>query len=171
MTFDESFTLLVGNEGCFTKNSRDAGNWTGGEVGKGTLLGTKYGISAASYPALPIETLSLAQAKAIYKEDFWGKCKIDYLPESIRFDVFDTAVNSGVSRASKLLQKTAGVKEDGILGIVTLTAISKLAFDPQRLDKRFNAQRILFITALSQANWGNFGKGWMIRIANNMLKD
>lgn len=169
MNFEKSFTLLISNEGCFTLSAKDSGNWTGGREGSGKLKGTKYGISAASYPHLDIENLSLTMAKEIYKRDFWDKCRADELPEQIRFDVFDTAVNSGVSRAIKLLQRAVGVQEDGIIGPKTLAAAANL--EGFLLDKRFNATRLLYITELSISAWSNFGRGWVTRIANNMLKD
>ena len=37
-------------EGGYSANPKDPGNWTGGKVGVGKLLGTKSGIAAASYP-------------------------------------------------------------------------------------------------------------------------
>lgn len=171
MNFEDSFNLLIDTERGLIYNRNDAGNWTGGKVGVGELKGTKYGISAASYPKLDIKNLTITDAKAIYKRDYWDKLKLDNIPERIRFDLFDTAVNSGCVTAAKLLQATVGVEEDGIIGLVTLTAVAKVGFIPDRLDKYFNAQRLLYITELSDKNWDNFGKGWAKRIANNMLND
>ena len=171
MTFDKAFEILIGHEGKFTLNRLDNGNWTGGNIGEGTLKGTKYGISAASYPTLDIAGLSLDEAKIIYKRDFWDKCKCQSLPEEIRFDIFDTAVNSGISRAIKLLQKSLKVTQDGNIGIKTLEAASQMAFIPGRLDKTFNANRLLFITSLNDKQFNEFGRGWVNRIANNLLKD
>jgi hypothetical protein len=37
-------------EGGLSMDERDPGNWTGGAIGKGELRGTKYGISAQTYP-------------------------------------------------------------------------------------------------------------------------
>ena len=44
--------FLGPEEGTLSLDPTDTGNWTGGAVGRGTLVGTKYGISAASYPTL-----------------------------------------------------------------------------------------------------------------------
>ena len=57
--FKQAFDLLIGHEGGYTNNPNDPGNWTGGKVNSGTLRGTKYGISAASYPTLDIKNLGL----------------------------------------------------------------------------------------------------------------
>ena len=42
MNFDKAFDRLIGHEGGFTNDSRDAGNWTGGKVG-GIVTGKQIG--------------------------------------------------------------------------------------------------------------------------------
>src|SRR5574340_333023 len=96
MEFAEAFQRLLGNEGAYSEDANDPGNWTGGRVGEGELRGTKYGISAKSYPALDIANLTEDQAQAIYYADYWMAHKLDQLPDVLRFDVFDGAVNSGL---------------------------------------------------------------------------
>lgn len=169
MQFEDAFKLLIGNEGGYTNDTRDRGNWTGGKQGKGVLKGTKYGISAMAYPDVDIKSLTLGQAQAIYKRDYWDACGADNLPESIRFDVFDTAVNSGVARAKKILQAAIGVVADGVIGPVTLATAQ--AMDAQRLDKRFNAERLRFVSTIGGKEWELYGKGWVVRIAGNMEVD
>lgn len=164
MNFDEAFRLTIGHEGGFTQNPKDAGNWTGGKVGVGLNKGTKYGIAANSYPNLDIKNLTLDQAKAIYKRDYWDKAKCDSLPNGLRFHVFDVSVNSGVSRGIKNLQQAVGVSADGIIGNQTLNAISLQKEDEILLS--FYAFRIAFYTSLS--SFSTFGKGWMNRVSSNL---
>jgi lysozyme family protein len=163
MDFDDAFDRLIGNEGELSMDRHDRGNWSSGKVGVGVLRGSKYGISAASYPKLDIGSLTLEQAKIIYKEDFWDAIGLDDLPNDIKFDLFDTAVNSGVSRAIKLLQKAVGAKEDGILGPNTINN----ALSTMNIKNKFNAHRLLFMCDLDA--WKTQGKGWARRIANNLL--
>jgi len=168
MNFDQAFEKLIGNEGDYSNDMRDPGNWTTGRPGyPGVLKGTKYGISAAAYPDLDIKNLTLEHAKAIYKRDYWDACEMDKLPDAIRFDLFDTAVNAGVKPAQKILQAALSVKTDGVIGTVTLQAA--VLADPQCLDKRFNAHRLLYLCNLK--TFADFGKGWVRRVANNMLVD
>jgi lysozyme family protein len=164
MNFDKAFELLIGHEGGYTTNPKDAGNWTGGKVGVGVNKGTKYGIAANSYPNLDIKNLSLDQAKAIYKRDYWDKVKGDQLPQSLAFHVFDMAVNSGVSRGIKLLQKTIGTNEDGLIGPKTLAAVN--AMNVNHAIHIYNANRLQFYTSLR--DFSVFGKGWVNRVANNL---
>lgn len=164
MNFDKAFELIIGHEGGFTDDKRDPGNWTGGKVGVGTLKGTKYGIASNSYPSLDIKNITIDQAKAIYKRDYWDRVKADLLPDDLRLHVFDMAVNGGISRAVKLLQKSVGVSEDGSLGPLTLSAVNKA--NPFKLVLDYNANRILFYTSLS--TFSTYGKGWVNRVARNM---
>jgi lysozyme family protein len=154
MNFDEAFEILIGHEGGYTPGKGDPG----GE--------TKYGISKRAYPNLDIRNLTLAQAKDIYRRDYWNRLKADTLPESIRFDLFDTAVNSGPGTATRLLQRAVGTAEDGNIGSVTLAAVKVMT--PWEVKSKFNACRLYFMTTLSV--WDRFGRGWARRIASNLVR-
>ena len=95
-------------EGEYSDNPADKGNWTGGKVGVGILKGTKYGISAASYPHLDIKNLTRADAKDIYWRDYWLKTGADKLKWPLSMIQFDTAVNMGTGAASKLQHESNG---------------------------------------------------------------
>lgn len=156
MNFDRAFEILIGHEGGYVNDPRDPG----GE--------TKYGISKRSYPRTDIKNLTLDQAKEIYKRDFWDAMKADYIPDgAIRLDIFDMAVNSGLKTCTKLLQRSLGVNDDGVLGPDTLAALHDLKWTSDELRSKFNANRLLFYTSLS--TWKTYGKGWTKRVANNML--
>lgn len=153
MQFDEAFEKLIGHEGGYVDDPRDPG----GE--------TKFGITKRTYPNLNIKALTLAEAKAIYRRDYWARVQAELLPAGIRFDAFDMAVNSGVTAAIKLLQTTVCVEADGIIGPQTMTAIR--AMPAIRFVAHFNARRLLFMTDLK--NWPAHGKGWARRVAENIL--
>ena len=53
------------------------------------------------------------------------------MPFPIAFAHFDAAVNTGVRQAAKLLQRAAGVEDDGRIGAITLGAVR--AADERRL--------------------------------------
>ena len=165
MNFDQAFERLIGHEGGFQNSPKDRGNWTGGVIGQGRCIGTKYGISAMSYPGEDIEHLTLERAKEIYKRDFWGPAGCDVVPDAVKFDLFDTAVNSGVLTAIKMLQRAAAVDGDGRIGPRTLLAANTM--DPERLAARFNGWRLDFLND-NPRTWEAFGRGWAQRIADNL---
>ena len=164
ITFDEAFKRLIGHEGGYSTDRRDPGNWTGGRVGVGTLKGTKFGLAANTYPNLDIKNLTLAQAKAIYKKDWWDKLGADGMHSAIVFQLWDFAINAGKSRAIKELQQAVGVPADGIIGPQTLAAVN--AHDLNDVILSLTAERLKFYTSLS--TFKTYGKGWTNRVADNL---
>jgi lysozyme family protein len=165
-SFDDSFAALIGNEGGYTTDRNDRGNWTSGQVGVGQLKGTRYGISAMSYPTLDIANLTLDAAKQIYKRDYWNKFGGDLLDPALAFQVFDGAVNSGVNPSIKWLQQAAGSTPDGVIGPVTMAAIA--AKNPKALIAAFNGYRLKYMASASA--WPTYSKGWALRVADNLIK-
>lgn len=137
--FERSMTFLRKWEGGFQNNPEDHGNWTGGRKGVGELKGTKFGISAASYPGLDIVNLTQEQADAIYRRDYWQRSGADKLQWPACLLIFDTAVLHGVGTALNW-QKEVG------------TDAFVLA-----------AKRLRRYTQLD--NWSVFGAGWTNRVA------
>jgi len=164
LNFDEAFDRLLGHEGELSLDRNDRGNWTSGQVGVGELKGSKYGVSAMSYPDLDIANLTKDEAKLIYRRDFWDRINADELHDGVAFQTFDFAVNSGIETAVRKLQAALGVADDGYWGPVTAAAAKAMSESDQIL--RLNAQRLRFMRRLS--TWQGNGKGWALRIANNL---
>lgn len=165
-TFDDAFELLVGIEGGYQADRRDKGNWTSGTIGVGECRGTKFGISAASYPEVDIKNLTLADAKVIYRRDYWDKCRCDELPVGVDYVTFDIAVNHGRKDAIQWLQVAAGADPDGVFGPATLKAV--LARDPLRLIEEMSVCRQMDF--LRSKAWGTYGKGWTRRTMHTIVK-
>jgi lysozyme family protein len=153
VTFDQVFDKLINHEGGYVFNPHDPG----GE--------TKFGISKRSYPHLDIHSLTLADAKTIYRRDFWDRAQCDKLHPDLAFDLFDGAVNSGIGQAIRWLQRAVGVADDGVVGPLTLASINR-ENDTSAIRARYNGHRLDFMTRLS--TWDVFGKGWARRIAFNL---
>lgn len=151
--FNTSFARLINSEGGYTWHEKDPG----GE--------TKFGISKRSYPDVDIKGLDLARAKAIYYADFWLAGQMDKIDPALSFQVFDAAVNHGIGNANRMLQKAAGVADDGHVGPMTLAAVN--AKSVTDLLMLFIAVRIRFWTKLS--TWDTFGRGWANRAADDLV--
>lgn len=157
--FARAFAIVVGIEAGYSTDPNDPGNWTGHAKGAGVLAGTKYGISAAAYPALDIEGLTLDDAEAIYRRDYWTAVQADALPWPLALLVFDCAVNQGVPTARVTLQQALGVAADGKLGPVTLTAA---AHSTPWHAAHFMALRVR--RYMQSPNWPQYGDGWTNRL-------
>lgn len=162
--FDKVFNRVIGHEGGFQKMHHDRGGWTSGKVGEGELKGTKFGLSAMTYPDLDIENLTVEQAKAIYFEDWWLMLKMNRFRPAMQYQLFDAAINHGSHSAIRMLQRAIGVKDDGIIGGQTIAAKDEM--DINDLLMRFIAQRVRFFVKCK--TFDEYGKGWMNRMAGNL---
>ena len=159
---DKVFEAIIGqtlaHEGEYSNNPSDAG----GE--------TKYGISKRSYPNVDIKNLSLEQAKAIYKRDFWDNQGYSQIEDiALASKVFDLGVNMGTKNAVILLQralKANGFKnlsDDGIFGESTKFALSNS--DPKRVLIALRSEAASYYRRLVASNSSQsvFLKGWLNR--------
>jgi len=155
MNFDQAFDRLLGHEGGYSFHPSDPG----GE----TMWGVTARVARANGYQGDMRALPREKAKQIYLAKYWEPVRAYELPEALRFDVFDAAVNSGVGQAVEWLQEAVGAKADGVIGPATMAAARAAdAMSPAR----FNGIRLRFMTGLP--TWGAFGKGWARRIADNL---
>lgn len=122
---------------------------------------TNFGITKRTYPKVHIRSLTKGKARDIYRRDFWNKIRGDDLPHGIDLVTMDPAVNSGVSRGVRWMQKAMKVTADGKVGPQTIRASQDA--DPVETIKRACANRMGFLRGLR--TWTTFGKGWSRRVA------
>jgi lysozyme family protein len=163
--FIQAFAELIGNEGGYKCEAKDRMDWTSGVIGKGELRGTKYGLSAGTYPGLDIKNLTLSQAQQIYHEDWWVRFKGDDLPYELAFQVFDAEVNHGHQTGVKFLQQAVGSAPDGKLGPVTLSLFKVLGEDKTIM--RLLSIRMDYFTDIK--TWDTYGRGWAKRVAKLLM--
>ena len=149
--FESAFILIVGLEGDYSDDPRDAG-------GK-----TRYGITEAVARANgyigPMYALPLDVAGEIYRSDYWDACRCDDLPWPLALYVFDSAVNQGVQPAIKMLQRALDTVQDGIIGKQTQALAAKAT--PWH-NARFMAFRALRYA--STRGFDTYGAGWLTRL-------
>jgi lysozyme family protein len=157
MNFDEAFDRLIGHEGGYSNHPSDPG--------AETMWGVTARVARANGYSGDMRALPREKAKQIYLAKYWEPVRAYELPDAIRFDVFDAAVNSGPSQAIEWLQAAVGAGVDGEIGPKTIAAAR--AADPLA-PARFNGLRLQFMTNLP--TWGAFGKGWARRVAGNLQR-
>ena len=155
--FEQAITRVLKNEGGYTNDQYDGG----GE--------TKFGISKRSYPNLDIRSLTLDGAKLIYYRDFWAPQHYEQINSfAIAEKIFDLAVNVGTPKAHIVLQRALRavgfrVKEDGILGKITLAAIN--AANENALLAAIRSESAGYYRSIVAANssQSRFINGWLNR--------
>lgn len=145
--FERAIIPVLKHEGGYVNHPSDPG----GE--------TKYGITKRNYHHLDIRNLTREQAIEIYRRDYW-RDYMDAMPYRIAAKLFDMSVNMGHQQANKLLQRAAGVVDDGAIGPRTLKAINEI--DPGALLDRIIAEQKRFYAALiaKRPSMAVFEKGW-----------
>jgi lysozyme family protein len=151
MEFEQAFKHIIDFEGGWNNDADD----TGGE--------TKYGISKTSYPDTDISSLTLDDAKAIYRRDFWDKLHLDAFPAIIRLALFDSAINCGPGTSIKFLQEALGVTPDGVIGPTTLETLDDAATENgAKLVAEIMTHRFKKVSKLSNAP--KYIDGWTDRM-------
>lgn len=115
-------TLDAAHEGGFQANPKDRANWTSGQVGVGTLVGTNGGITALDMPGADIKNLTVDQKVNYYLEHYWKPLYSEVSSQDVASKLFDMGVLFGVGTAVGRLQAALDVKADGVFGTQTLAA-------------------------------------------------
>jgi|SRR5579863_2088426 len=158
-TFSDVFALVVGTEGtALSSDPSDPGNWASGVVGQGQFIGSKFGISAATFPGVDLVNLTYGMAQTLAKTRYWDPYQLDQLSPVTAYPIFDAAYN-GFEHLTTTIQGIAGVAQDGVIGAQTIAALRNLA--PAKFALAFMAAHLNYWT--SCANWPADGKGWTRR--------
>lgn len=158
MTFDEAFEALLRAEGGYSDHPADPGGATRFGVTQAVARSEGYKGDMREYP--------LSDAKRVYRKRYWTALRLEEVPPSIRFDLFDAAVNSGTAQAMKWAQRILQIPDDGKVGPVTIQALNTV--NVNKFLAKYNAARLHFLTSLP--GWANFGRGWARRIADNLMR-
>jgi len=86
------------------------------------------------------------------------------LPSGIDYCVFDFAINAGVGRSIKTIQKCVGADVDGVLGSITIGLIKKA--NPVMLINQFSNEKESYYQniVVNKPTQSVFLKGWFNRI-------
>ncbi|MBA1157744.1 glycoside hydrolase family 108 protein [Microvirga mediterraneensis] len=155
-TFGRALSLVLKHEGGYVDHPKDPG----GATNRGITLTTLSAWRGRRVSKAEVKALTVEEAGAIYRANYWNVVKGDDLPAGLDYAVFDFAVLSGPARAAKHLQALVGTKADGVIGPQTLAAVR--AGQPADLVRKLTKSRFEFLSSLP--TWPVFGKGWRSRI-------
>lgn len=148
---------ILKHEGGYVNHPKDPG----GATNKGIIQATYDGWRVKQkLPKQSVKFITDDEVAAIYRRDYWDAIKGDDLPLGVDYCIFDFAVNSGVTRASKYLQSALAITTDGVVGPKTVSAAASV--NPASVIKNVCRARINFLKGLS--TWPTFGKGWQRRV-------
>ena len=174
-TIDAALAFTKREEGGYTNDRRDSGNWTSGVVGKGILMGSNMGVGAPclvaynarnrlklTMTAATMRGLSPTLYKAIATSEYWHLMSCDLLPIGVDLMVFDYGWNRGNSNSIHELQETLGVDSDGDFGPASQAAMASVN-DLASFVQTLGEVQTEHYQALD--NFATYGKGWLARTA------
>jgi lysozyme family protein len=158
--FDASFARIIKSEGGYVNDPADRG----GETNLGVTIGAWGAYLGRAIQPGEMKALTVDTVKPFYKSMYWDKVKGDDLPVGVDYAVFDFAVNAGVGRAAKFLQRAVGAVDDAVIGPGTLALVAKTT--PGKLLENFAKQKEAFYNTLAEKNptQQKFLKGWLARV-------
>lgn len=171
-TVDHEFEMCAAftrsEEGGYVDDPRDSGNWTGGAVGAGSLIGSNMGVGApelatwlknTGVTAAIMRTLPATIYNAMARARYWTPMSCADMPAGVDLMLFDYGWNRGVGSSILLLQQVLGVKEDGICGRATVRAAhARQCTD--LINEMANGQNAAYRVL---HNFNVYGHGWLAR--------
>jgi len=125
-------------EGGMSRDPNDAGNWSTGKKGVGTLLGSNLGVTGrtlAMFRGVSVSTLRMADIEAITLDEatrialrlFYEQPGISRLPwNRVTASVMDFGWGAGPTASVKMLQDLCDVAQDSQVGPKTVAAYEAL---------------------------------------------
>lgn len=154
---------ILKDEGGYVNNPNDKG----GPTNKGITLTNFRRYIKPSGTIEDLKNLTTAQARDVYRQQYWNAVRADELPSGVDYAVCDFAVHSGPVQAIKYLQRTLaqmGLYKGGIdgrIGPMTMEAVR--VAKPRVLINTICDLRMAFLKRLS--SWKHFTKGWTNRVS------
>jgi len=173
------------HEGKLSMRPQDSGNWTGGKRNVGNLVGSMYGVTAATLAAFrgvkassitadDMRSLTLDEAVRVGVKLFYDDPQFDLLPvDRVVLSLIDMGWGTGPRQAIKLFQRMIGAPDDGVLGPVSVGFYLtwRKSISEEDAARRWGAVRDAFYTQIA-TNEGPkdpdriFLKGWKNRTAS-----
>lgn len=116
-------------------------------------------------PIRDVKQIQYGEFLDILEEDFIKPNGINKLPEDVLPIVVDMSFNSGPGNAARMLQRTVGAEEDGIIGPNTLKALEKYRNENNFIDG-FTKTRENFIMESQDPKVIKYRDGILNRINN-----
>ncbi len=163
-TVDDLITRIIQREKGYVNHPADRG----GPTKYGITIDTLRWWRRTPVSAADVEALTEEEARRIYRTNYFTAGGFEAIKDpSLREFMFDFAVNSGVSTASKALQTAldGDIAIDGVIGPQTMGALAKNN-NPEALFYKVKCERYELLLRFigRDAEQAAFATGWANRL-------
>ena len=151
---DKIFPIVMKWEGGgkLHKVANDSGGWT--------LFGIAFNYWKHLFKDFnDFKDTTLEEASHIAFVKFYLAIRADAMPYETKLYYFDMAYNMGTSTAIKIMQECAGVKADGVIGMITLSMMKNVSESCLKQKRESFYYRLVE----SKSVLRKFLKGWLNR--------
>lgn len=160
-SIDMAMPYLLVDEGGYTVD--DGGPTMWGIVESDVAI--YRGVPLSTITASVMRNLTVAEATAIYKIQYWDAMSMGKLSnQAIATAIFDMGVNFGIRVGSQLAQSAAGVAVDGKIGPVSIAKFNSLT--AKQFIDAFEADVLNHYRAIDNGNHAKYDRymaGWTNR--------
>lgn len=160
MSLREAIDIVFAHEGGNVDDPDDLG----GRTGRGGITQNTYdnwrrekGLNIRD-----VWEITDDEIEDIYLEHYWAPGYCDMMSWPLNLIHFDGCINHGVKGATKILQRAAGVSDDGAWGPITEGAV--LSQHPDSLSESVLWERVRFYNTIAKAGQLKFLRGWINRV-------
>ena len=114
---------------------------------------------AQGLPPRDVWLIEDAEVDALYAAQYWRPSLAADMPPGVDLVVYDSALLCGVGMAARFLQRALGVRDDGHVGVGTMTALA--AADPADVVRRMIEARRTYHR--KSRTFRHHGAGWLKR--------
>lgn len=164
MSIEKYIATIIEREGGYVDHPADSG----GPTKYGVTLDTLANWRGCEVTAEDVSSLIIEEAYKIYKQNYLVKPGLgnitDYRLQAL---MLDAAIHHGAGQAIKFLQQILQIKDDGVMGAITIQVANNFA-SIELLRKKYLGQRIRFIGRLitKRSYQSVFAEGWLNRMAD-----
>ena len=158
--FDNALEFTLTEEGGFLDRPDDPRFATNHGI---TLIRLRRFLRDPGLNRDDIRHVPCVTVRALYRADFWNRCRCDALRPGIDLMVFDHAVGAGPDRAARALQLACGHDRGDIDGAIGPDTLERAELtDPMTLLQALSAMQRT--TYRQMAAFGLFGETWLARL-------
>lgn len=157
--FPEALAFVLKREGGYSNHAADRGGPTDCGVTQETF---DRWLELKGQPQRPVKGITNDEVLEVYHDLYWIAGKCDDMPWPVSLAHFDAWVQHNPRVAAAMLQRAAGVKDDGVIGPKTLAAVAAAA--PAEIVNRMLWERIRLYQIISKGDQLTFLRGWLDRV-------